>query len=64
MIAKTRGRDLPAGIAVNAGGVDIELAFCVLRQPLVDLGHEWLDSVGAQEVAFHQIPMARYRNTL
>jgi hypothetical protein len=32
MFSKARGRDLPAGIAVNACGVHEELAFHVLRQ--------------------------------
>jgi hypothetical protein len=40
MIVKTRGRDLPAGIAIDAGGVHVEFAFYVFRQPMVDLGHK------------------------
>jgi hypothetical protein len=32
MFAKACGRDLPAGIAVNAGGVHEELPFHVLLQ--------------------------------
>jgi hypothetical protein len=40
MIAKARGRDLPAGVTVNAGGVHEELAVYVFRQALSDLGHD------------------------
>ena len=40
VIAKARGRDLPAGIAINAGGVHEELALHIFRQALSDLGHD------------------------
>ena len=40
MVAKTRGRDLPASIAIDAGGVHEELAVHVFRQALSDLGHD------------------------
>ncbi len=57
MIVKTCGRDLPAGIAIDARGVHEELAFYVLRQPMVDLGHVVLDSARAWRVAFPAYPL-------
>jgi len=46
MIPEDRGRDLTTGVAIDAAGVDIELPLAVLRQPMLDLGHERLiDSI-------------------
>ena len=39
MIVEGRRGDLPARIAVNATGIDKELARDIVWQPLFDLGH-------------------------
>jgi hypothetical protein len=39
MIAENGGRDLAAGIAIDAGGVHVELSRHVLRQTLRGAGH-------------------------
>src|SRR5204862_4058473 len=40
VIAEGLGRDLPAGVAVDARVIDVELALDVLRQPMFELRHQ------------------------
>src|SRR5712671_5602064 len=47
VIAERLGRDLPAGVAVDARVIDVELALHVLRQPTFELRHEPLYVVSA-----------------
>jgi hypothetical protein len=41
VVAKTRGRNLAAGVAVDATFVDVKLTFYILRKPLVNLRHKF-----------------------
>ena len=47
VVAERLGRDLPAGVAVDARVIDVEVALDVLRQPTLELGHEPLYAVSA-----------------
>src|SRR5688572_30209977 len=38
-LPKDRGRDLPAGITVDAGGIDEEIAWYILGDALLEVGH-------------------------
>jgi len=44
VIPETGGGDLAAGVAVNAGGIDEEVAGGVLGQAVVELRHLLFDS--------------------
>ncbi len=51
VIPKGCRSDLPAGVAVDARGVDIKIALDVFGEPLVDLRHTYLDSSLPRQVA-------------
>jgi hypothetical protein len=51
VVAKTRRRDLAAGVAIDATLIHEKIAVHILRQPLFNPGHKGLDSLQTNSVA-------------